>query len=753
MFTRIGRVVSGHPVGFVIGWAVLLAVMTTLAVQGLGTGGLFDRLASTEATTPDSDSEVVYSLTLSDDDSGETVIVVAGGVDVAGDWPGVAAAATAARGELAGIDGVASVHDAFMLPDPTSQEALALLSSNGDGFATLVTLDEGLGDHESQDANERVAEAAQGAWLDALHEYDATANAHTVSTTLIADSITDLVQEDLVRGESVSLPVALVLLVIVFGGLLAAGLPLVGAVVSILVGLGALWCLTFVQDVNSFILNVISIIGLALSIDYGLLLVSRYREEAAAQLAGAGGELPAGDEMKALVRATVVRTVATAGRTVSFSALTIACSIAGLFVMRSPILRTIGAGAVIVTLLAVSCTLTLVPAIITLLGARLVRPSALSRVPGLRRVLAAVGDSSSDDGVFSRLSRRVVAHPWIVMLAVVALLAAMASPIGSLRLRTNFAEYMPAGSDVHAGYDILQEDYPALASPTISIVAQTDPPDTAGFVSDLGAMDGVTHVTATDLADHEHMTLISVLMDVDDPVGPRATDAVDQIRAMDPGYRVWVGGQAAQQTDFTDSIAQGAPWAALIVVAAVLVLLFCMTGSFVVPLKALIINTFSLVASLGATAWLFEGGHLGLPRTAGLETFIVACLMAFGFGLAMDYEVFLLARIAEYWQAGYDNDEAVARGLQRSGRIITSAAAIIIAVFLGFVSGEMIAIKQIGVGLAIMVAADATLVRLLLVPATMTVLGQWNWWAPEPLARLYRRLGGQDRVKDGAAQQ
>ncbi|WP_231386068.1 MMPL family transporter [Propionibacterium acidifaciens] len=186
-----------------------------------------------------------------------------------------------------------------------------------------------------------------------------------------------------------------------------------------------------------------------------------------------------------------------------------------------------------------------------------------------------------------------------------------------------------------------------------------------------------------------------------------------------------------------------APWSALIIVVAVLVLLFCMTGSLVVPLKALVINGFSLVASLGATAWLFEGGHLGLPRTSGLETFIVACLAAFGFGLAMDYEVFLLARISEYWRAGYDNDEAVARGLQRSGRIITSAAAIIIAVFLGFVSGEMIAIKQIGVGLAIMVAADATLVRLLLVPATMTVLGQWNWWAPKPLAGLYAYLGRQ----------
>ena len=741
MFTRIGLAVSRHPVAVIVVWALLLAVMTGLAFQGLGAGGLFDRLASAEATTPDTDSHIVYSMTRTDGTDGESITVVVSGIDVAGDPAGAAAAASAVRGDLAGLDGVASVTDAFTTPDPASQQARALLSADGDGFVELVELDEELDDRASQAVNDRVAETARGACLDALRAHGAGADAHAVSATLISDSITGLVEKDLVRGESVSLPVALVLLVIVFGGLLAAGLPLIGAIVSILTGMGALWCLTFVIDINSFTLNVISIIGLALSIDYGLLLVSRYREEMAARLAGA--EPPRGAAMGGLVRQVVVRTVATAGRAVSFSALTIACSIAGLFVMRSPVLRTIAAGAVVVTLLAVTCTLTLVPAVITLLGRRLVPPSALSRVPGVRRVLAAVGDSSSDDGVFSRLSRRVVAHPWAVMVVIVALLAVMAAPVGSLRVRSNFTEYMPADSDVRAGYEVVQDDYPALATPTISVVEQTDTAGAAGLVRDISALDRVSHVAVSDLPDHEGMVRVDVLMDVDDPVGDEAVDAVARIRAMTADHPFWVGGAAAQQTDFVDSIEQGAPWAALIIVCAVLVLLFCMTGSLVVPLKALIINSFSLVASLGATAWLFEGGHLGLPRTSGLETFIVACLAAFGFGLAMDYEVFLLARISEYWQAGHENDEAVARGLQRSGRIITSAAAIIIAVFLGFVSGEMIAIKQIGVGLAIMVAADATLVRLLLVPATMTVLGQWNWWAPRPLAGLHARLGRQ----------
>ena len=740
MFTYIGRAVSRRPVVFVVAWALLLSAMACLAFQGLGHGGLFERLTSTNAPTPDTESEQVSSLTDSDGTDGETVTVVVEGVDMHADPAGLAAAVSTARSTLSGLEDVASVQDAFSMPDPASQQARALLSADGDGYVELVTLAAGLDDDRSQAANDRVAETAEGAYLDALRQHAPDANAHAVSTELIGDSIGRLVQEDLAQGESVSLPIALVLLILIFGGLLAAGLPLVNAIVSILVGMGALWCLTFVLDVHSFILNVISILGLALSIDYGLLFVSRYREELANELAESGdggGEPPVGEAMKDLVRRCVVRTVATAGRTVSFSALTIACSIAGLLVLRTPMFKTIAAGAAIVALLAVLGTVTLVPSIITLLGSHLVRPSPLSRVPGIRRVMRAIGDSSSDHGFFSRLSRRVVAHPWAVMVVIVALLALMATPVGSLRVRSNFTEYMPANSSVRTGYDIVQDDYPALATPTISIVAQTDTTGAAGLVSDIRAMDDVTHVTAAPLPGHEDMTLISVLMDVDDPVGQQAVDAVDRIRAMTADHPFWVGGAAAQQTDFINAMLDRAPWSALIIVVAVLVLLFCMTGSLVVPLKALVINGFSLVASLGATAWLFEGGHLGLPRTSGLETFIVACLAAFGFGLAMDYEVFLLARISEYWRAGYDNDEAVARGLQRSGRIITSAAAIIIAVFLGFVSGEMISIKELGVGLTIMVAADATLVRLLLVPATMTVLGQWNWWAPKPLAGLY----------------
>ena len=746
MFRSIGRTVTRHPLAVVIAWALIAVVAMSAILQGWGKGGLFDRLSTGDVATPHTESSLVADLTGPSADEGERISIVVRGVDMSANPAALASAVAAARPQLEGVDGVASVTDAFSVADPRSPEAKAMLSARGDGFAEVVTLAPGLSDTDVDAATQRVTDAAGGPYLEALRAAAPEAAVDAVSAELIGDSIGEVVRNDLASGESVSLPIALVLLVLVFGGLLAAGLPLAGAIVAIITGMGVLWGMTFALEVHSFILNVISLIGLSLSIDYGLLVVSRYREEVAIAIAAREYEdgdyigMPTGEDMRSLVRDCVTRTVATAGRTVSFSALTIACSIAGLLVMRSPMLRTIAGGAVAVALLAVACAITLVPAIITLLGGHLVRPSLLSRVPGARRALAAVGDASADHGFVSRLSHRVVAHPWLVILAIVAILAAMAAPIGSMRMRTNVAEYIPQGSSVRTAYDTLQADYPALATPTISVVARTDAEGVAPLVNGIAQMEDVSSARASALEGHDDMVLIRVLMDVEDPVGPRVTDAVEQIRATPVGYERWVGGTAARQIDFIDSMAERAPWAIAIVVLAVFVLLLGMTGSLVVPLKALIINTFSLIASLGATSWLFEHGYLGLPQTPGMQTFIVACLVAFGFGLAMDYEVFLLARICEYWEAGHDNDDAVARGLQRSGRIITSAAAIIIAVFLGFVSGDMISIKEIGVGLAIMVAADATLVRLLLVPATMTVLGRWNWWAPAPVRRVYERL-------------
>ena len=193
--------------------------------------------------------------------------------------------------------------------------------------------------------------------------------------------------------------------------------------------------------------------------------------------------------------------------------------------------------------------------------------------------------------------------------------------------------------------------------------------------------------------------------------------------------------------DFNQVIADGAPYALATIAVVVTILLFLMTGSLVIPIKAFITNGLSLVSSLGLTMWLFQNGYLGLPQVNGMTAFVVACGLAFGFGLAMDYEVFLVARMKEYWDHGETNDRAVSLGMQRSGRVITSAAAIIIAVFIGFVFGDLLPIKEVGVFLAIAVFLDATLVRMLLVPSTMTILGKWNWWAPKWMTKIHQKLG------------
>lgn len=732
MFHWIARGVSRHPLAVVLVWVLVLLAAAAASLVGFGHGGLFDRLKTSEVIVPGSESARVQELTASDSAAPVMTLVVSG-VDITADAQRLQTFADNNRA-LLDVEGVSQVVDPFLPTVAGTDQAGAMVSTAKDGYVVVMQGDTGL-DDDQVSALQDAVDAAATDYGDRLRAEFPDAQVGVVSEQAIASSIVDQVRHDLVVGEMVGLPVAAVLMVIVFGGLLAAMMPLVAALAAIGVGMGGLWVLTFLTGIDSFILNVVSIIGVALSIDYGLLVVSRFREEAAALV---GGE---GEEGREDVRGAVRRSVATAGRTVTFSAVTIACALAGLGVMSTHILRTIGLGGAIVTLLALLAALTLVPALLALTGARLLRPSPLTRVPGLRRVMAVVGDSSSDHGVFSRLAHWVHRRPWWVMGASALVLVVMALPLTGLQLRNNLADYIPRDTSLRLAYDTLQSDYPVLATPSVQVVADVAPADAADVVSRVEAVDGVDTVRVQTLADHDAMTLLDIHVDAEDQAGTAVTDVVHALRDLDVGHEMWVGGNAAMQMDFTQSLVHDAPRALGVVVAAVMVLLFLMTGSLLVPLKALVINSMSLLASLGVTTLLFQNGLLGLPKTAGLETFIVACMVAFGFGLAMDYEVFLLARIKEYWDQGLDNDTAVERGLQRSGRIITSAAAIIIAVFIGFASGQMLAIKEIGIALAIMVATDATITRLLLVPATMTLLGRWNWWAPAPLQRLHARIG------------
>jgi len=379
-----------------------------------------------------------------------------------------------------------------------------------------------------------------------------------------------------------------------------------------------------------------------------------------------------------------------------------------------------------------------VPAIVVIMRRTLIKPSVISRIPGLRSAVRAVGDSASDTGVFSHLARSVHRRPWLVMLLTALILGAMAWPLQELQMRTAFIDYIPDKAASTKAYNTVQNDYPAMKAPTIVVVTDMGPNGTADLVAHLKDLPNVDYVSQPQsLPSVAARSVINVHVDLENQVGKDVTQLVLDLREYDAGYRIQVGGPAALQHDFVQSIIERSPYALAIMVLAVFILMFLMTGSLVVPLKAVIINLSSLLASLGATTYIFMNGVLGMPKVMGMETFIVVCAVAFGFGLAMDYEVFLISRVKEYWDRGLPNDKAVEMGLQRSGRIITSAAAIIVAVFVGFTFGDMIPIKEIGVALAITVITDATIVRMLLVPATMTVLGKWNWWSPKPLRTLY----------------
>jgi putative drug exporter of the RND superfamily len=750
VFPLIGRLVARRPRTVIAVWTVVALLAGLAALTGFAGPGLFDRLQTGAPVVPGSESQTAQEILDEEGRGGDQVSLLVQGTDLA-DGQVVAGVTTAlgpAREDLAAIDGVASVVDPFALPEGLANPAGAgLVSTAQDGFLMAVVLEEDLDDDTAEAAHNAVVERL-GEVPGDLSDVAPGAEGTVSSVTLFADAIVSQVEEDLVSGEVFALPVALLIMVVVFGGFLAAGLPIVGALVSIVGGLGILLALTYTVDVDSFVVNVITVMSMALSIDYGLLVVSRYREELH-RLDADPADVPLppvrrrrrGHRDPVLLEA-VRTTVATAGRTVVFSALTVAFAIAGLLLMRPEVLRAIATAGIASVLLAVACAVTLVPAILLLLGDRMRRPSMLSRVPGLRVLVRSLGDVAPAEGMFSRLARRVHAHPWFFMLGSLALLVLLASPVTGLSMRSSTTDLLPRDSDQRDYISVLAENYPGSRTPEMTVVADAAPADVGGLRDEISAVENVEMV-GEPAASGEH-TVLPVFLDVADAAGDEATDAVEEVRAIDPGYETWVTGQAAVQLDFNESLVAGLPVAGAVVVVAIFVLLFLMTGSVLVPLKALLVNLLSLAASLGVTVWVFQQGHLtGLldfTPVAGLEAYVVAIAIAFGFGLAMDYEVFLLARIKEYWDVGHDNDAAVERGLQRSGRIITSAALIMVAVFAGFVTGELIVIKQAGVALAVTVLVDATLVRMLLVPATMTLLGKWNWWAPAPMRRLYERF-------------
>ncbi len=740
MLGRLGGLVGHHPWTTLVAWLVLALSGFLLANGSFGNQSLFERLTSGEPTVP-GESQTAVELLDSRSDTGAALTTLLEDVDPAD--PVLAELVGQARDDLAGADGVQTVADPFAFPagDPRAQ---AYVSTGGDAVVVVLVPDGDIAEADVDTAVERLEELV----------VDVEAQVPGATGTVggidqLVEAITGQVEADLRSGELIALPLSLAVMVFVFGGFLAAGIPIVGAVASVAAALASLLGFSYLIDVDSSVVSILSVLGLGLSIDYGLLIVSRYREEARRPLS----QLPADARVprhrhRHSAREQRVdalrRTMTTAGRTVMFSGVTVALSLSGLLLFEASILRAVGAAGLSVVVVALLVALTLVPGLLAIGGDRLLRPGSLRRVPGLRRLSTAFGDVAPATGFFSSLAAWTQRRPWLVAGAVAAVLVALAAPALDIRLRSSGVELLPAGNTQRELFETLDADFPALSAADLTVVLQTtDEQVVADLAEQVADLDDVDAVRAPQVL--EDLSVLDVDLTVADASSPEALAVIEEVRALDTGVQTYVTGLAASLDDFTASMVRDAPLAIGVVVVATFVLLFLMTGSLLIPAKALVLNVLSLGASFGVLVLVFQDGYgeelLAFTATGGIEAFIPPLVLALGFGLAMDYEVFLLARIKEMRDAGMGNDEAVRAGLQRSGRIITSAALIIVIVFSGFVTGELLIIKQTGVALATAVAIDATLVRILLVPATMTLLGEWNWWAPAPLRRLHDRFG------------
>ncbi|GAA2478726.1 MMPL family transporter [Terrabacter carboxydivorans] len=712
---RLGALIARHPRTWVTAWAAIAVVCFAVAVGGVTGESLFERLHS-GAPTVDSEASRAQDVIAQSQPALETLTMQVTGADLT-DARTVqdGAAATRAVGE---VKGVKSVRSPLLAPQGLTDPSVAPLLKGGTpaagGFVTVVDFVPGL-DKAAQDTAESEAETRLLAVATTMH-----AQGSVGSTSKVIKAITSTVEHDLLRGEGIALPLTFLVMFFVFGGFVAAGMPIVGAVVSIGGALLSLFGFSHAVELDATVVNIVTLLGLGLSIDYGLLTVSRFREE----LAHREHDVPTREEV---ARATE-RTVATAGRTVLFSGLTVAIALAGLLVFEASIMRAIGVAGVSVVLVAMVVAITLVPALC---------------VVGAKRLSRKAVEQTSDVGVFSRLAVGVQRRPVLVIVGVVVVLVTLALPTLSMKLTSSGTELLPKDAPQRVFFEQLDRDYPALSAPEVTVVAaSSDTAAVTAWAQQFRSRPGVEAIAVQPLGSEHQRVNMRV---AGRPTSDEAQDLVTTVRATPAPFETLTTGQAAGQIDFLDSMSARAPYAVALVGLGTFVLLFLMTGSVVVPVKALLLNVISLGAALGVVVWIFQEGHLegllGFSSVGAVESMVPFLVLAFGFGLSMDYEVFLLSRIVEFHRHGAENDRAVSLGLQRTGRIITSAALLIVIVFGGFVAGDILIIKQMGVALVAAVVIDSTLVRMLLVPATMTLLGRLNWWAPAPLRRLHDRFG------------
>ena len=553
----------------------------------------------------------------------------------------------------------------------------------------------------------------------------------------------ELSKEDLAKAESGGFPIVLLILLVVFGSLAAALLPLALGFISVMVTGALIYFISLQMSTSVFVTNMASMIGIGVAIDYSLFVLARYREEREA------GRDP--DEARA-------QALSTSGLAVTFSGLAVVISLGGLWMVNNQALRSMALGAITVVAVSILTAITLLPALITMLGERVMPGGIVGRALGwVKRVVPRRGSRRHEPGTFwERWTARVMARPWVAVIGAASILLVLAIPVLSLETGTEAIKQFPKGSDVRVGNELAAKELGGGTDPvqiTASFQGTPEKAAVASFQRELRATPGVSSVAPPEFSGE------AALFQATPGAGSESDEAVGLVERLRervvPGSRlaavatVDVGGETARGHDVRVQIS-GSMWKIILFVLSLsFLVLMVMLRSIVIPLKAVMMNLLSIGAAYGVLVAIFQWGWfdnlLGFENQGALDTINVPLIFAVVFGLSMDYEVFLMSRIRERYMEHGDNERAVAEGLSSSARTISSAALIMTCVFSVFVLTGVPSIKELGLGSAVAIALDATLVRLILVPAAMKLLGGWNWWMPSWLDRVLPRLNFEDR--------
>jgi uncharacterized membrane protein YdfJ with MMPL/SSD domain len=708
-----------------VAWVVVLVAALPVAMHQTDnlTGGGFD--------VPGSQSKAVGDAVQDEFGARSDGIAVVLRADESASRADRAAAVARTRVAVAEVDGLS-------LPPADARRAAAQLQRTGTGLAPLRSSQSG--DELIDSATTLREEIGPGAADDGVTPYLA-------GQPTIWAGMQELSKEDLAKAESAGFPIVALILLVVFGSLAAAALPLALGFVSVIVTGALIYFISLEISTSVFVTNMASMIGIGVAIDYSLFILARYREERRA------GREP--DDARA-------QALSTSGLAVTFSGLAVIVSLAGLWMVDNQALRSMALGAMTVVAVSILTATTLLPVLIATLGDRVMPGGVVARVLSFfrHRVLRRPERKPAEGRAFwERWSHAVMARPWTAVLAAGAVLLTLAAPVLSMETGTEALAQFPKDSDVRVGNELAEELAGGGADP-VQIVADfggaPDRAEAAAFQRDLAATPGVASVAPPTFAAESVLfqARTSAPSESDAAVAlvDRLRDSVVPASELSQVASVAVGGETARGNDVKIQVS-GSMWKiVLFVLSLSFLVLMVMLRSLLLPLKAVLMNLLSIGAAFGVLVAIFQWGWfdslLGFESQGALDTINVPLIFAIVFGLSMDYEVFLMSRIRERYMAHGDNDRAVAEGLSSSARTISSAALIMTAVFASFVLTGVPSIKELGLGCAVAIALDATLVRLILVPAAMKLLGDWNWWMPSWLDRLLPNLNFEDRAPE-----